>query len=224
MRANLRLYFAYLKNPVYLKNEKVLWSSFFKLFIIVFLLSLPLSIVSNGLMYLLHLQGLPHYFRKLGDLKLWEAIFFIPIIEETLFRLLLKPTFKNIVYFLVILSIPFVANLLRGKYYHALFFVPFLIVPLAFLLKRSYLKWVQKYFLKHFTLFFYLSYLIFGLLHITNLSPFSYMILLLAPLLVLPQLFAGTVLGFVRMKYGMVYSVLFHFLMNFPFLIGFLRK
>ncbi len=219
MRANLRLYFAYLKNPVYLKNEKVLWSSFFKLFIIVFLLSLPLNAVSNIISGFLHLQGISHDLKGMNQLKLWELVLLAPVLEETLFRFLLKPTHKNIIYYFIILSFPLVINLIKGKYHHALIIVFLALIPLMLLLKRSYLKKVQKYFLKHFALFFYLSCLAFGLLHVTNFHPFSYMLLLLAPLLVLPQLFLGTVLGFVRMKYGIVYSILFHILMNLPGLL-----
>ena len=219
MEASLGLYFAYLKTPVYLKNEKIDWPVFIKLFITVFLLSVILNSVPTILGHLLHLQALSHYFKGISQPKIWEAIFFIPISEETLFRFLLKPTRKNITYYAIILSFPLVINLLKGKFLHALIFVFLTLIPLILLLKKSYLKKVQKYFLKHFAPFFYLSCLVFGLGHVTNFQPFSLTVFLLAPLLTLPQLFLGTVLGFVRMKYGIVYSVLFHFLINFPMLV-----
>ncbi len=223
MKANLRLCFTYLKNPVYLRNEKIDWLVFIKLFITVFFLSILLNSVPTILAHFLHLQGLLHYFKGKSQPKIWEAIFLIPILEETLFRFLLKPTRKNIIYYVIILSFPLVINLLKDKFLYALIFVFLTLIPLILLLKRSYLKKVQKYFLKHFALFFYLSCLVFGLVHVTNFHPFSLTVLMLAPLLTLPQLFAGTVFGYIRMKYGIVYSVLFHFLINFPLLVSYLK-
>ncbi len=117
---------------------------------------------------------------------------------------------------MVILLFPLSANLIKGKYYFALIITFLVLIPLMLLLSKNFLKKVQKYYLKHFAFFFYLSCLAFGLRHAANFSPFSYKVLLLAPLLALPQLFVGPALGFVRMKYGIVYSVLFHFLLNLP--------
>jgi len=223
MKANLGLFFAYLKNPVYFKNEKIQWSSFFKLLIIVYLLFVLLSIVSGILSSLLHLKGLPDDLKGIGVRKLWELVFLVPIFEETLFRFLLKPTRKNIIYYALILSFPLAANLIKGKFHSALIIAFLVLLPLILLLKKSYLQKAQKYYLQHFVLFFYLSCLIFGLGHVANFHPLTYEVLLLAPLLTLPQLFLGTVLGFVRMKYGIVYSVLFHLLINLPGLLLFLR-
>ncbi len=216
MKTNLGVYFTYLKNPVYVKNEKIQWAAFFKLFIIVYFLNILLNVVPVILTHLLHLQGLPHYLKGLSRRKYWEGMLLIPIYEEILFRFLLKPTRKNITWYVVILLFPLSANLIKGKYYVALIITSLLLLPLVLLLSRNFLKKAQKYYLKHFTYFFYLSCLVFGLFHATNFSPFSYKVLLLAPLLTLPQLFMGSVLGFVRMKYGVVYSVLFHFLINLP--------
>ena len=216
MKNHLRLCFTYLKNPVYLKNEKIQWPAFFKLFIVVYLLTILLDSVPVIFGHLLHLQGLPHYLKGLSRQKYWEGMLLVPVFEEILFRFLLKPTRKNIFWYVAILLFPLSANLIKGKYYFALIITSLLLLPLVLLLSKNFLKWAQKYYLKHFAFFFYLSCLVFGLAHATNFSPFSYKELLLAPLLALPQLFAAPVLGFVRMKYGVVYSVLFHFLLNLP--------
>ncbi len=215
MKANLRLYFAYLRNPVYLKNEKIQWSAFFKLFIAVFLLSLPLGAVVFVLSHFLHLHSLASVkYLKQNHIPLWKIAIVAPILEETLFRFLLKPCRRNIFYAAVILFVLVIVEIIIGKYYHAVLYAVIAIIPLIFLLKTGFLKQAQKYFLKHFVLFFYLSCLIFGLAHVSNFRPFSEKLLLLAPLLTLPQLFAGTILGYIRMKYDVVYSMLFHFLMN----------
>ncbi len=224
MKNGLSLWFGYLKHPVYLKNEKIQWPSFFYLLVIVYLFSLPLAGISGVVVQFLHLQGLPHYLKRISQLKLWEVIFFVPVMEETLFRLLLKPNYRNILFFSFLLLLPVVTNVVKARYSFALLGAVIALLPLSLLLKKGYLKKAQKVFLKYFSLFFYLSCLLFGLGHVTNFHPLTVSVLLLAPLLTLPQLFLGTVLGFVRMKYGIVYSILFHFLINFPPLILLLIK
>ncbi|KAB1160601.1 CPBP family intramembrane metalloprotease [Tenacibaculum aiptasiae] len=53
----------------------------------------------------------------------------------------------------------------------------------------------------------------FTLIHIGNIK-IIYNIFLI-PLLILPQFISGTIMGYLRIKYGFVFSVLFHMLNNF---------
>ena len=70
---------------------------------------------------------------------------------------------------------------------------------------------------KLFKIAFYFFTIIFGLVHITNFEITS-TVLILTPILVLPQLFAGFALGFLRVRFGLRWSILLHCVYNIFFL------
>ncbi|UBM61693.1 CPBP family intramembrane metalloprotease [Candidatus Sulfidibacterium hydrothermale] len=207
-----------------MKREKIKWKLFFFLFFFVWFYSIPLNILSYGLMKALHLHNLLDMLKGKSLLKILFLAITAPVLEEFLFRLLLKPSVKNLVWYVSFFSAVFIFDLLLGKTKGMIFLAGLLLVPAILLVKRNGLKRFQKWFLKHFRLFFYLSCLLFGMLHIGNFSPLSWSLLFWGPLLVLPQLFAGLVLGYIRMRFGIVYSILFHFSYNmlflFPIILG----
>lgn len=77
------------------------------------------------------------------------------------------------------------------------------------LLWEKVATWHQK----HFALIFYATTISFGLVHSVNFGNFQ-RIWYLIPLLVLPQLLLGIVLGFIRMHYGLPWSMFYHFFHN----------
>lgn len=74
----------------------------------------------------------------------------------------------------------------------------------------------------YFHIIFYLLTLVFGFYHITNFEVTT-TILLLSPILVAPQLIVGCLLGFIRVRFGLIWSVGFHACYNLiligPFLL-----
>jgi len=62
---------------------------------------------------------------------------------------------------------------------------------------------------EYFTKAFYLFSLAFGFIHINNYD-ITLNVLLFSPILVLPQILLGGYLGYVRVKFGLVYSILLH--------------
>lgn len=78
---------------------------------------------------------------------------------------------------------------------------------------------LTKFWSLHFKLIFYLSVISFGFLHVTNFEN-SLTVILLAPMLTLPQIAGGFMFGYIRLKYGILYAVLLHAANNFmPFAI-----
>lgn len=76
----------------------------------------------------------------------------------------------------------------------------------------------------HFRWSFYGFTLVFGFIHITNYDINS-AVLLLAPFLVLPQLFVGVVLGYIRVRFGLLWSIALHAVYNTLFFsISFLAE
>lgn len=61
----------------------------------------------------------------------------------------------------------------------------------------------------YFKQVFYTFAIVFGLIHITNFN-ITAQVLLLAPILVLPQTILGTYLGFIRIRFGLGWSILLH--------------
>ncbi len=65
----------------------------------------------------------------------------------------------------------------------------------------------------YFPLAFYLSVLAFGFVHLFNFEAYD-QYLWLAPLLVLPQLISGVFLSFIRVRMGLLYSIVLHAAFN----------
>jgi hypothetical protein len=111
-------------------------------------------------------------------------------------------------------------------------FIPFLeeiIFRLPLNYKRNYLfkftgsiigkERVRKFWFKYYTAFFYLFILAFAVIHITNYKDESIGILLLTPILVLPQVIGGTVMAYLRMHLGFFWGFLQHAIFNSTFMI-----
>ncbi|EAQ41743.1 CPBP family intramembrane glutamic endopeptidase [Polaribacter sp. MED152] len=60
-----------------------------------------------------------------------------------------------------------------------------------------------------FRIAFYVFTILFGLVHITNFD-ITTNVLLLSPILVLPQLLVGGYFGFIRIRFGLVWSMALH--------------
>lgn len=66
---------------------------------------------------------------------------------------------------------------------------------------------------KAFRWIFYGFAILFGYVHITNFE-LTTNVLLISPILVAPQILLGLLLGMIRVKLGLIYSILFHAVYN----------
>jgi len=66
---------------------------------------------------------------------------------------------------------------------------------------------------KYFKIIVYLSTIIFAYVHISNYN-LTTMIIIISPILVLPQFVTGLILAFIRVKHGLIWSMAFHSLHN----------
>jgi len=71
---------------------------------------------------------------------------------------------------------------------------------------------------KHFKLIFYTFAITFGLVHLSNFS-ITTNVLLLAPILVAPQIILGSYLGFIRVRFGLIWSIILHATYNAFFIL-----
>lgn len=115
-------------------------------------------------------------------------------------------------------SVKVIVEILRMMFIFSGYISIFLLILLTlYLTLRQKDKWyqaIQSWFRRYFEVLFYFSVVFFGLVHIsnyTNIQQFWW----LTPLLVLPQLFGGIELGYVRTQYGLMWSMFNHSLNNF---------
>jgi len=189
----------FIKKPVELSEDKA---------------SLQLKIGTCGALFLIQIPPLLVLMALVGGLEqlgLWDedmhslqkifqemepvlifffAVIMVPLLEEVMFRLILR--FRS--NFLILWSIHIGVALHLGQ-------------------KRSLLKTARKVWDKFYGWVFYLMTMAFGLMHIMNFEP-SLNIYLLAPILVAPQILIGINLGYLRVRFGLIWSILFHAFYN----------
>ncbi len=155
-----------------------------------------------------------------------------PVIEEIIFRLHLK--LKNIYIalsfgiFIGYFGISELTSSLLEKYSSfdkllqvALIFlvtiVATIILVILFQLILKYTKFgnlISKIYTKKFAIPFYLSIITFGFIHILNFQNLPKFGFLAIPFLTLNQLWIGYVLVYIRMRFGIGYSILTHIIHN----------
>ncbi len=202
----------YLKHPVYCSNQTPKVVYFLGLFFIYILAIIPISILIFFLTKEFHIK---HDQLKLSTTvnTLLVVILAGPLYEEIIFRSWLKLKKINIILFFITLSFFIVKAIIDSKIATAIILTVLIFIFLIPLLSFGKIK-VEKFISSKFQYFFYASSLIFGLLHATNFNGNPYLILAFMPILGGPQIILGLILGYVRMKHGLFYSILFHVLVN----------
>lgn len=161
------------------------------------------------------------------------VFFFGPITEELIFRMALRFSPLRFGFFLALflfvvfeISLEFFAPLSLYvealidsfgifKFLTALGFLIFIFgLVFSFVIARTKLaSSIEKVYTKYFRYIFYLSIVSFGFVHFFNFENFSEL-WLVVPLLVLPQVFLGAILGYIRMHYNLFWSIFYHFFHN----------
>ena len=189
----------FIKKPVELKQVripiKVKIGTCLALFIIQIPPLLGLSALLGGLEILGLWEDDMHRLQKIFKEMKPELIFFFaviiaPFLEEIMFRLVLK--FRS--NFLILWPLQ-------------------LLILLQVSNKINLLKTIRNFWNKFYAWIFYLITIAFGLIHILNFKP-SINIYLLAPVLVAPQILIGISLGYLRIRFGLIWSILFHAFYN----------
>jgi len=201
----------------------------FKIYVIIFLfnfLSAPLYLMWEYIVTnLFHYKSLGNqyklsmhnFFTKYGY---WKALLYItligPVIEELIFRLPLSFKRKHIAasfgFALVLFAkaIPWISNqnlALNIILRIVLFAVGYLAFAKTLPQHTSPNKRAK-------TGLILASIIVFGMLHTLNYAPFHLAILFIYPLYVLPQLFMGWILTYVRFKNGFFWGVALHIMIN----------
>jgi len=113
-------------------------------------------------------------------------VFLIPFVEELIFRLYLRYKYNYLLRFLVF------ATSIGGKEKH-----------------EKVRTWANRFWTGKYKVIFYMTAILFGLIHITNYE-ISIMVLLFMPIIVIPQIVVGLLIGYLRVRHGLFAGFLLH--------------
>ena len=166
----------------------------------------------------------------------WILVLLISVIEELIFRLPLRYTAINLDISALLFAMFAARSLLfsfgsfrlatvtERWFWSAV--LALLIASVVFVLLRTepVKRLASRIWFDHFRSVVYVSCVVFGLVHLYNFRFTSLTVatLLLAPLLVLPQIISGFIFAFARMRLGMIWCIVLHTGHNFVlmFVIG----
>jgi len=204
-------------NPISLSFKKSI-SLTAKMILLYFGLAILTSLLFFPILKLLNL--LPGKGLRLSEIPLsFKLIFFIPIIEEIIFRLPLKFSKQNL--FLSLAAFQFIL------FYHtySLFILIIIsltiaLIPYMRLMPETFYSRLGLIWKNYFPLVYYGLAICFGLVHLSNFHNVRTAHYLVFPLIVSNQIIMGLIFGYVRVTFrnGFIYSVLLHFLINLTFI------
>ncbi|TDB58086.1 CPBP family glutamic-type intramembrane protease [Arundinibacter roseus] len=146
------------------------------------------------------------------------AIILAPIIEELVFRGFLN--FKKINFyisiFLLIGMVPMFMNFKVNIYITSIIYITCIFCGI--LISKIENKNIESSILKMKTNYratVYVSVMIFGFTHITNYENITLNQILFSPITLFPQLLAGFLYSYLRVNYGLIFSITLHSLDNF---------
>jgi uncharacterized protein len=198
--------------PEYRKLETINWRLFTNILLLFYLITFPLSLLINLLLNFLSFNNSE---LEISNLRaIFAGIIVAPIIEEFLFRFLLIPKYKNLIVFSIFCSFLAFFTFIKSSYTYFYIFVALCLIIFFILLNKRYLRATQFFIIRHYKYYFFLSWIVFGFYHLANYSPLNYKIILFSPIILLPHMVLGSFLGFIRMRFGLMYSILFHAVNN----------
>jgi membrane protease YdiL (CAAX protease family) len=216
MYQSLSSYWQFLKQPKLLrfsKNRPELWRDFITLLILDYVIAFA---VMGTISTLLHYKLIKEYpiidlTKQYGLLVTGILLCVVaPLLEESIFRYQLRKRRLGI-YFIAV-SLAWIAiSSVNDSYVQLSFLIAFAILAILCDLRFKSMSKTHSYFLwqKLYGWFFYLTAFVFAYAHLSNIKGLtvadpSFILYILA------QLVVGISLGYLRIKYGLIYAMLCH--------------
>ena len=155
----------------------------------------------------------PTFFNT-SSIRITSAIFFAPIIEEILHRGFLSVKGKFLWSFL--LSLVFMgtqAIILDYKFLAFIYFGLFICLLFSLIYSKNASRTIVLIFRNHFSMYFYFVVIAFSISHFSDIQNEIGMIDKIT-ILVISYFPDAVILGYLRLKFGLKYSILFHALTN----------
>lgn len=204
IQSTYRDFLSFLKQPKQLQENNVMAEKGKRL-LAVLLLELPIMFVLIILISLFEEMG----WVDTSEHKLLELMETLPMVALLIAVVLVAPFFEELIF-----RFP-----LKYKRNYLLQLLVAIVGVLSFGRAENVQEKARHWWERCFFLTFYLSAVIFGLVHIFNYADLS-AVLVFIPLLIAPQLILGLFLGYLRMKQGFVWSFYLHALHNLIFVGG----
>ncbi|MEM8523794.1 MAG: CPBP family glutamic-type intramembrane protease [Bacteroidota bacterium] len=212
----------FIRNPQEkLSKDKTIYQTLWKV-VLLFILCFGSSVISLLITETLrNLEFIPEYTRELGsdvnrirNNTVFATIVF-PIIEELAFRLYLKRNNLNVfissLFMTYMIASAFVFNTSHFSLEKYGILRIFISLSTALLVLFVYQK---RIFSLNFKWLYYLSALLFGLVHIYNYDYTNPKVLIFAIIICMPQILSGLFFGYARIKYGIIGAIILHGLLN----------
>jgi membrane protease YdiL (CAAX protease family) len=220
---SVRELIVFLRQPQLLEPEQphAPLRTFFHLLVLSFSLSLLSILLMNAVQKSGLLPELPHAMEGIMKDMPFALVFFLvallmPALEELAFRLWLvyQPRYVIISLWLIafFVSQAFLQNGLDPIGYGVLGLAAMATILLLTFRDRADAG-LHSLYRRYYSWLFYGATLLFALVHLINFS-LTPRLLLFAPLLVLPQFLLGLVLGYIRVRQGLIWAIALHALYN----------
>lgn len=220
MIETLSAYWLFLKRPTLFKlkqDKSKVWKDILWLLVLDYVFAGTI-----GFLYtiLLHFNLITKYEQSFDLFKhgfVWALLLgaiFAPFNEELLFRWQLRKP-KLSIWFVSISAALIMMSFTKSDYAKFFIFIGFLVIAIiviSFSEKLSRLTAIYAFRIYYIFLFYYTA-LVFGYIHISNIKGLT----LADPSFLLytgSQVFAGLTLGYIRVKYGLRYSIVMHACFN----------
>lgn len=208
----MNIFLDFLRHPRYFRSSEIDWKDFMQLYLYLVLIILIIS----PLLYLtkkyVDITEISLGYSAFSNFLLYILV--APVLEEIAFRLILKPTAGNIYFYALFCLSVFIAALLTHKFFLMIISLLIFLILMKISLHKRNIRRTQQLIIRNYFFFFYLTCLLFSVLHLLNYTHVCGRLLMVAPILILPQLISSGFLGFVRIKFGIIFAIIFHMLIN----------
>lgn len=188
--------FSFLRNPKDEKDTESLFSTKMKIFALLFGFEVFVMILLAGVINLLDSSGLV----DLSEHELGDMMESLPIYVMLLMGVVIIPVLEECIF-------RFFLRYERN-------------IVLRMIAKITNEEKVLNSWKNNYRFIFYFSAFCFGYAHIFNFGTLSTNVILFSPLLILPQFFMGSVAGYLRVRFGFIWSCALHFCHNLLFIGG----
>lgn len=231
--------FLFLKSPDYKQFHdlstkekiKVLTKCFILSYTGLFIIALLLNVLKDAKLIsatpmksILFFDSLKVRYAPLRTYYIFSTIFLVPLTEELSFRLFLTKFKINFFIITIAIFLGSSVRFLSPDFFwvpNILFMIPLMFYIYTFIvsaaiggglyLLRHKLMEIEEFWNQNTGLIFYTVTILFAVLHISNLK-FVSSDLLFMPIILLPFLLYGLSLGYVRVRLGILYSIVLHFI------------
>jgi uncharacterized protein len=153
-------------------------------------------------------------FSNTSTIRITSAIIFAPIIEEVLHRGFLSVKGKFLWSLLLCLVFMGVQAIIQNYQFLSFFYFGlFFCLLLALIYSKNASRIIVSIFRNHFTVYFYFVVIAFSVSHFSDIQNEIGMIDKIT-ILVISYFPIAVILGYLRLKFGLKYSILFHALIN----------